>query len=892
MHRLSSGKRFVIVGIALVAIIAGAVVQIIAMERAASIEAFRTAATNLARGMSAQTELALDGVDAALRTLQSGLAANLDSPLAAGLLTYAQAHTPDAMAFLAADASARLIDAPNAELRAAASQAAREALAHFHAAAGNMSYVTDPARSDGDWVTFMARPIDVGGRLAGVVLAKISLQRWENFYRVAMPPRRTATLYRRDGTVLARYPHTRDPTGETLARGSAWHAYVEAGGGAYEAPDALDGTPVVAAVRPLRGMPLVIETSISQQEALAGWRSQRRWTALGGVLAAAGVVVLLRLFGRQINKLERSELSLAANNAQLETARLQFDLAVRNISQGLCFFSSDLKLIVCNPRYGQIYGFPPEITRPGTSLEHILTYSPVFRRLSDPFETGELTLADAVPSTKEVRRSTLELRDGRIISVVQTPLADGGWVATHEDVTERRQAEARVKYLARHDLLTGLPNRAQFHDRIGRAIADGAGALSFAVLFLDLDRFKAVNDTLGHPAGDELLKAVAARLKASVREYDTIARLGGDEFVILQMGISGPDDAAHLARRIIHAVGQPYVIAGQNVSIGVSVGIDMPQAQGTSAEGLLKNADMALYAAKEAGRGQCCFFTPAMDLTLQSRRELEADLRHAVAHGEFQLFYQPVIDAGNAALCGFEALLRWNHPSRGLVLPGEFIGVAEECGLIVPLSEWVLKEACRRAALWPDGLHVAVNLSPVHFRSGNVLANVEAALGPPGLAAGRLELEITEQVLLQGHAANVATLERLRGMGVAVSLDDFGTGASSLSSLREFAFDKVKINRSFVADLASRPDALCVVRAIVGLCSDLSIRTTVKGIETEAQLRILLAEGCSELQGFYFSQPRPAEDLAGLIARSGFIPAEFGRGARRRPAAGLLSVAG
>jgi diguanylate cyclase (GGDEF)-like protein len=692
--------------------------------------------------------------------------------------------------------------------------------------------------------------------------------------------------------VLARYPQERDRTGETLAAGSKWHATVAASGGADEAPDVLDGKAVVAAVRPLRGMPLVIETSISEQEALAGWRSQRQWTALAGLAGAAGVVVLLRAFARQMRKLERSETSLAAKNSQLETARLQFNVAVSNISQGLCFFSADMKLIVCNSRYGEIYGYPPEIACPGTTLDEILALSPIVRSLTDTVSAAPLRATDVVPGPGEPRRSMLELRDGRIISVVQTPLADGGWVATHEDVTERRKAEARVKYLARHDLLTGLPNRAQFQDCIGQALAALDGVSLFAVLFLDLDRFKAVNDTLGHPAGDELLQAVAARLRAGVREYDVVARLGGDEFVILQMGISGPDDAAQLARRIIHDVGLPYLIAGQTVNIGVSIGVDMSPAVGTSADSLLKNADMALYAAKEEGRGQFCFFTPAMDVTLQARRELETDLRDAIAKGDFQLFYQPVIDTFAGALCGFEALLRWNHPSRGLVLPGEFIGVAEECGLIVPLSEWVLTEACRRAALWPGGLHVAVNLSPVHFRAGTVLESVEAALAASGLSPGLLELEITEPVLLQSNAANGPTLGQLRGMGVGVTMDGFGTGAASLSSLRQFAFDKVKIDRSFVADLASRPDALCIVRAIVGLCSDLSIRTTVKGVETEAQLRILLAERCSELQGFYFGHPRPPEDLAALIGTAGFIPAELGKLARRQPAGELLAVAG
>jgi diguanylate cyclase (GGDEF)-like protein len=435
------------------------------------------------------------------------------------------------------------------------------------------------------------------------------------------------------------------------------------------------------------------------------------------------------------------------------------------------------------------------------------------------------------------------------------------------DVTERKQAEARIEHMAHHDALTGLPNRVLFHQRLGEALSRiGRGGGHLAVLCLDLDQFKSVNDTLGHPVGDALLKTVAQRLDHCVRDTDMVARLGGDEFAIILPMIDGPHDAEQTASRVIDVLGQPYEIQGHEVVVGASVGIAIAPGDGDAADVLLRNADMALYRAKGDGRGRFNFFEPEMDRRIQLRRTLELDLRKAFHNGEFELYYQPLINLDSGVVSGFEALLRWRHPERGMVSPAEFIPLAEEIGLITPLGEWVLRKACAEAMTWPADVKVAVNLSPVQFKSRNLVQAVVTALAYSRLPATRLELEITESVLLGETDANLAMLHQLRNLGVHISMDDFGTGYSSLSYLRSFPFDKIKIDKSFVRELAERPDCMAIIRAVVGLGTSLGIATTAEGVETQEQLDRLRAEGCTEVQGFLFSPPRQASDVAKLLA--------------------------
>jgi len=434
------------------------------------------------------------------------------------------------------------------------------------------------------------------------------------------------------------------------------------------------------------------------------------------------------------------------------------------------------------------------------------------------------------------------------------------------DVTERKQAEARIEHMAHHDALTDLPNRVLFHRRLGEALARvGCGGGNLAVLCIDLDQFKSVNDTLGHPIGDVLLKTVAGRLGRCLRETDMVARLGGDEFAIIMPSIDGPHDAEMVASRVVERLGQPYQVGGHEVFVGASVGIAIAPGDGEDADMLLRNADMALYRAKADGRGRLHFFEPELDRRIQLRRALELDLRKALSNSEFELYYQPLINVRTGQVSAFEALLRWQHPERGLVSPAEFIPLAEEIGLIIPLGEWVLREACAEAMTWPADVKVAVNLSPVQFKSRSLVSAVLTALAYSRLPAARLELEITESVLLGETDANLATLHQLRELGVHISMDDFGTGYSSLSYLRSFPFDKIKIDQSFVRELAERPDCMAIIRAVAGLGKSLGIATTAEGVETLEQLERLRAEGCTEVQGYLFSPPRRASEAAKLL---------------------------
>jgi diguanylate cyclase (GGDEF)-like protein len=569
-----------------------------------------------------------------------------------------------------------------------------------------------------------------------------------------------------------------------------------------------------------------------------------------------------------ISERQRLDAQLARQHELLRSKQQQLDAAVSNMAQGLAMFDAQLRVVIANDRYAEIYGLRPEQVSPGTTLHQIIDYRIANRDFGGKTADEVVkALQDRVAGHKAAQYVN-ELRNGRVISVSIQPMPDGGYVSTHQDVTEERRAEAKIAHLAMHDALTDLPNRILLRDRLEKAVSGvrrGDGGL--AALMLDLDRFKEVNDSLGHAVGDALLRAVAQRLKACVRDGDTIGRLGGDEFTILASVTEGASEAAALAQRISAALAAPFPLDGCQVSVGTSIGIAIAPEDSVDPDDLLKKADLALYRAKTEGRGTHRFFAPEMGQRMEARRELDRDLRRALAEGQFEIHYQPLVNLERERICGLEALLRWNHPERGRVSPLQFIPLAEETGLIVPIGEWVLRQACAEATSWPDDVKVAVNVSPAQFKSGNFLEMLAGVLDRTGLAPGRLEVEITESVVLEDGDGAFDMLTRLHEMGVRIALDDFGTGYSSLSNLRKFPFDKIKIDRSFVKDLSrANRDAGAIVRAIAQLGVTLGIATAAEGIETEEQLKYVRSEGCTEVQGHYICEPCPAHAIRHVFA--------------------------
>jgi diguanylate cyclase (GGDEF)-like protein/PAS domain S-box-containing protein len=576
--------------------------------------------------------------------------------------------------------------------------------------------------------------------------------------------------------------------------------------------------------------------------------------------------------------LKEREQELRTHEERLRAQNLQLDAALNNMVQGLAMFDAESRLVLCNRRYAEIYGLKPDQVTDGTTLRQIIQHwiDNGLHADKSPDELVDAMLLRLADVNFEQFYS--QLSDGRYIAITVQPMADGGTVTTHQDITDQRRSEAKITHMALHDTLTGLPNRVLLNERLEYALTRAKRGDIVATHILDLDHFKHVNDTLGHPAGDKLLGMVADRLRALVRATDTIARMGGDEFAVVQLAISQPADATSLAHRIISAVSEPYDIDGHQVVIGASIGIAVGPGDGVSPEQIIRNADLALYRAKGDGRGTFRFFEPEMDAQMQERRALECDLRKALLAGEFELYYQPVVDLASSEICGFEALMRWHHPKRGMVAPGTFIPLAEEIGLIVPLGEWAIRQACATAAQWPENLRIAVNLSPAQFRSPGLLQAIVGALAAAGMAANRLELEITETILLQDSEATLTLLYRLRELGVRIVMDDFGTGYSSLSYLQSFPFDKIKIDRSFVRDITESPGSLNIVRAVAALANGLGMAATAEGVETQEQLDTIKSEGCTEMQGFLFSRPLPAAEIERLFLAN-CRPTKVGRGA-------------
>jgi diguanylate cyclase (GGDEF)-like protein len=551
----------------------------------------------------------------------------------------------------------------------------------------------------------------------------------------------------------------------------------------------------------------------------------------------------------------------------LHERNLLLDATLENMAHGLCAYDSELRLIFANRSYLEIYGLTADDTRPGVTLLDLMRAS-IDRGVHVPDTTAEQMFADYKRRLIECKEAVIyrELADGRVIAVRHRPMINGGWVGTYEDITERRRFEAHIARLARLDTLTELPNRLMFREQMDEALARIDAKEPLAILCVDLDNFKTVNDTLGHLVGDKLLQSIGARLRSALNDGDIIARLGGDEFAILHR-VSGPDSTSRLAQGLIDAMSKHNFIEGHEICIGLSAGIVIAPEDGNECDQLMRYADLALYRAKAEGRNTYRFYKPEMSVKMQSRHLLELDLRRALQAGEFGLVYQPQVTLATNELAGMEVLMRWAHPKRGAVSPEEFIPIAEDTGLIASFGAWVLHQACTEAVCWPEQVRVAVNLSPAQLRDRGFMATVKRTLAETGLPAQRLELEITERVLMQKDESVLSVLHQLRSCGIRIALDDFGTGYSSLNYLRSFPFDRIKIDRSFTADTHCSRGGEAIIQAIATLGASLGIETTAEGVETSEQLDAMRRAGCTEVQGFLLSRPRPAYELPAVFSQ-------------------------
>ena len=551
---------------------------------------------------------------------------------------------------------------------------------------------------------------------------------------------------------------------------------------------------------------------------------------------------------------------LEKNEKQLRVQNQQFHALLKNMSQGISMWDRNRQLIICNDRYIEICKLDEELTKPGTNLQDMISH---WIKNDFYFDTKEEFVREymSIGREKKTVSKIYKMHDGRTFAFGFVPLVQGGALVSFEDITELRQVQADNYHLAHHDTLTGLSNRHDYVLQLEKALTQIRPGENIAVHLIDLDYFKNVNDTLGHPVGDKLLMAVTERLRHELGELDFLARIGGDEFALIQLARNQPAEAEDLARRIIRSVSEPYILDDHQVVIGASIGIAIAPKDGDRRETIMRNADLALYQSKECGRGVHSLFDVRMDAKMQARRALELDLRKAIEEGGFELHYLPLVDLESEELCGFEALIRWPHPEKGYISPDEFIPLAEETGYMVQIGEWVIREACKTAASWPEHLLISINLSPVQFRGSSLVQLVVNALAYSGLAPGRLELEITESMFLENSAATLKTLRLLKQLGIRIAMDDFGTGYSSLSNLQNFPFDRIKIDKSFIEKLASGGAALNIVRAVSAMAKDMGIATTAEGIETVQQMDAVRDEGYSQIQGYYISKPLLADEI-------------------------------
>jgi diguanylate cyclase (GGDEF)-like protein/PAS domain S-box-containing protein len=851
--------------------------------------------------------------------------------------------------------------------------------------------LAEPARSlfTGGWTTIIAHRLSgPNGVFLGVMARRIDPGNFEKFFAsVALGEGAAISMFHRDGTMLARYPHVDSMIGQKFKSAPLLKKVLAEGGQqTLRIQSPVDSQDRLGSAAELSRFPIVVVVTTTVSSALADWRAQTRFMIAAAALSALVIAFILFLIIRQIVQQNRE------SKRQLKAEKDRLDTAVNNMTQGLVLYDASARIVTCNRRYLDMYNLSTDVVKPGCRFHDLIHH----RKETGSFDGDVDEFCSNVllnVAHGKVTRRVMTATDGRSFEVVNKPLAHGGWVVTMEDVTERlkleqerdrnysflreiidhiptqitvkdardrryllanrvaeaqfglerdaiigktaeelfpkadadiiaaddedalqssdglflderlwqsqamgarfitskrigirdqtgearyiinvvddvterRRADEKIAHLAHYDALTDLPNRVLFRERIERELQRTGRGEQFALLYIDIDEFKGINDSLGHHVGDELLKAVACRIKACTRETDIVARLGGDEFAVIQTMVNNASEVVEFVTRIQEAIRQPYECLGHHLSTDASIGIAMAPQDGIDLDQLIKSADLAMYGAKADGRRTYRFFEPAMDASAKARLTLEQDLRQALADGDFEIHYQPLVDLARDEVTGCEALLRWRHPERGMISPAEFIPIAEDTGLIIELGEWVLKTACAEAASWPARVRLAVNVSPVQLKCPTLALKIANALAASGLAPNRLEIEITEAVLIHDDEAALAILHQLRAIGIRIALDDFGTGYSSLSYLKRFPFDKIKIDRCFISDLTEIDGSSAIVQAVVNIATARNMTTTAEGVETLEQKRMLRALGCTEMQGYLFSAAKPGPEVSQLF---------------------------
>jgi diguanylate cyclase (GGDEF)-like protein/PAS domain S-box-containing protein len=900
--------------IGIVAVYVSALLSVAAaiwMDRRDAIDSGVKEARNVAIVLGAQIERSVQSMDAVIRELQRRVSGfdtwspnerRLQIPQPARFyasLVEQLSLMPEAFHIGITDASGKLIMSSASWPPAAVEFSDRDYFLELQSNDDDRMSISQPitSRVTGMQTIVLARRLnDPEGNFTGVVYISARYAHFEGTYRaITSLHGKIFSIIRSDGTFLVHYPNATERAGTKVFAQSPWHDAV-VGGHSRQFLEVFDEVAQWVALEPVKGYPLLVGIAIPQHLILEQWRSRAALMGFGTGVLLIFAALLLRVMTRQYESLGRSQdelvdkqdalervnARLLASEAELVTQNGRFDAALNNMTQGLVMYDADARLVVCNERFQAMYGLSAEDVRPGRSLREIIASD----GNKSPLGGVDAMVDDVMAMVSKPGSSVHEFphSTGRIFSVTICPMKTGGWVSTHEDVTDIRNNEAHVRRLAHSDLLTSIPNRSSFIDKLENARqrlrSDGR---PFSLLMLDLDRFKDVNDSLGHAVGDVLLKETAQRLLAALRSTDVVARLGGDEFAIIQgpqrtprtdgdAGANMREQAIVLANRIIELVGEPYDIDGRKVVIGASIGIAIAPVDGIVPDELMKKADLALYRVKADGRNGYALFDAELAQAADERHRLEVDLRQGLARNEFELHYQPVAKIATRRVCCMEALVRWRHPTLGLVTPDRFISVAEDTGLITSLGEWIIQAACLEAAHWPPDVKIAVNVSPVQLRKSNLFDVILCALVDSGLPPERLEIEITERVLLDKDGDHLSTLRQLQNLGVSIALDDFGTGYSSLSYLKQFRFDKIKIDRSFTGELLERPECAAIVCAVIGMGRALNIVTVAEGVETEDQMLALRAAGVDQVQGWLTGRPLPAREL-----RFEDVPAVDGR---------------